>query len=98
MKDGSLSQGKRILIDGQQRVTALMAAISGKEVVTNNYSKRKINIAFNPIEQTFEVQNPAILKDKRWIPDIAELFNPQFNTFEFIKLIVNQMKKFPITS
>ena len=28
LKDGSISHGKRILIDGQQRITALMAAIS----------------------------------------------------------------------
>ena len=27
LKDGSLSSGKRILIDGHQRVTALMAAL-----------------------------------------------------------------------
>ena len=29
LKDGSSSSGKRILIDGQQRVTALMAALLG---------------------------------------------------------------------
>ena len=29
LKDGTISFGKRILIDGQQRVTALMAAILG---------------------------------------------------------------------
>lgn len=85
LKDGSISQGKKILIDGQQRITALMAAISGKEVVTKKYSKRKIKLAFNPIDEVFEVQNPAILKDKKWIPDISELFKPQFNTFGFIK-------------
>jgi hypothetical protein len=31
LKDGSLSEGKKILIDGQQRVTALKAAILGKD-------------------------------------------------------------------
>jgi len=29
LKDGSISTGKKILIDGQQRVTALMTAIAG---------------------------------------------------------------------
>ena len=33
LKDGSLAAGKRILIDGQQRVTALMAALLGREVL-----------------------------------------------------------------
>ena len=31
-KDGGKANGKKVLIDGQQRVTALMAAIAGKEV------------------------------------------------------------------
>lgn len=84
LKDGTTSQGKKILIDGQQRVTAIMAAIAGKEVVTKEYSKRRIKIAFNPIDETFEVQNPAILKDKKWIPDVSEVFTPGFDTFGFI--------------
>ena len=29
LKDGSLSIGKKIMIDGQQRVTAMMTALSG---------------------------------------------------------------------
>ena len=38
LKDGTISAGKKILIDGQQRVTALMTAISGIPVVNSNYS------------------------------------------------------------
>ena len=33
LKDGSISIGKKVLIDGQQRVTALTAAIVGNEVL-----------------------------------------------------------------
>lgn len=84
LKDGTLSQGKRILIDGQQRITALMAAISDKEVVDKNYKKKAINIAFNPIEEKFEVENPAIRKDKQWIPNIANVFKPDFSMFKFV--------------
>lgn len=75
LKDGRLSEGKKILIDGQQRVTALTAAILGQSVVNKNYQRIKIKIAFNPIEERFEVQNPAILKDKTWLPDISEAIN-----------------------
>jgi len=50
LKDGSLSEGKKILIDGQQRVAALTAAIIGQEVVNKNYKKVKIQIAFNPLK------------------------------------------------
>lgn len=75
LKDGSLSEGKKILIDGQQRVTALTAAILGQYVINKTYERVKIKIAFNPIVERFEVQNPAILKDKTWLPDISQAIN-----------------------
>jgi Protein of unknown function DUF262. len=39
LKDGSISFGKRILIDGQQRITALMTSILGWEIVDKDYQK-----------------------------------------------------------
>ncbi|RID83485.1 DUF262 domain-containing protein [Peribacillus asahii] len=84
LKDGSISMGKKILIDGQQRITAVTAAITGQEVVDSNYKKKRIRIAFNPIEEKFEVTNPAILKNPKWIPDIAEVFSIDFNSFSYI--------------
>ena len=75
LKDGKLSEGKKILIDGQQRITALKASILGEYVVNKDYEKVRIKIAFNPKTETFEVQNPAILKDKSWLPDISEIMN-----------------------
>jgi len=75
MKDGTLSAGKKILIDGQQRVTALTAAVLGQEVVNKDYRKEKIKIAFQPIKEQFEVLNPAIQKDVTWIPDISQIVN-----------------------
>jgi hypothetical protein len=74
LKDGSSSAGKRVLIDGQQRVTALMAALLGQQVVTKDYDKVRIRIAFNPLEEKFEVSNPAIAKDGAWIKDVSEVF------------------------
>lgn len=75
LRDGSISEGKKVLIDGQQRVTALTAAILGQYVINKTYQRVKIKIAFNPIEERFEVQNPAILKDKIWLHDISEAIN-----------------------
>lgn len=74
LKDGTSSAGKRILIDGQQRVTALMAALLGREVLTKDYETVRIRIAFHPQEERFEVANPAICKDVAWIEDVAEVF------------------------
>lgn len=71
LKDGSLAEGKKVLIDGQQRVTALTAAIVGQQVINQDYQQVRIRIAFHPIEERFEVCNPAIEKDKAWFADIA---------------------------
>ena len=89
LKDGQTSVGKKILIDGQQRVTALMTAIDGREVLFDDYTSKQIKIAFNPWaeegESTFEVQTPVHVKDKKWIPDISALFKPGFDDYEFIE-------------
>jgi hypothetical protein len=77
LKDGSTSQGKRILIDGQQRVTALLAALLGKRVIDKNYRRIHIRIAFHPDEERFEVANPAIQKDRAWLADIAKILSPE---------------------
>jgi len=73
LKDGTISEGKRVLIDGQQRVTALTAAILGQKVINKDYKKVNIQIAFNPIEERFEVSNSAIKKDKKWIDNISPI-------------------------
>ena len=62
LNDGSRSVAERILIDGRQRVTALTAALMGREVVTRDYGTVRIRIAFHPGERRFEVLNPAIGK------------------------------------
>ncbi len=92
LKDGTMSSGKKILIDGQQRVTALMTAIAGIPVVNSDYKRERIKIAFNPFEalsedkdaEIFAVQDQSHLKGKKWIPDVAEIFKNNFSTFTFI--------------
>jgi hypothetical protein len=82
LKDGTAAAGKRILIDGQQRVTALMAALLGREVLTKDYETVRIRIAFQPQEERFEVANPAIRKNVAWIEDVAEVFSPEASLAE----------------
>lgn len=84
LKDGSTSEGKRILIDGQQRVTALMTAVSGMKVLDKDYKTNRIRIAYHPIDQRFEVYNRAISKDSKWLTDVAEAFAPTFKTHKFV--------------
>jgi hypothetical protein len=76
LKDGTPSAGKRVLIDGQQRVTALMVGLLGQEVLTKDYETIRIRIAFHPLLEKFEVANPAIRKDGAWIEDVAAVFAP----------------------
>ncbi len=85
LKDGSLSEGKRVLIDGQQRVTALTAAIIGQPVINKDYKKINVKIAFNPIDEKFEVLNPAIEKDKKWIDDISPLITGEKRLSKIIR-------------
>ena len=84
LKDGSVSLGKKILIDGQQRITAIQAAVVGLPVIDSTYKKRRITIAFNPISETFEVKNSAIEKNTKWIPDISEIYKTGFNAWNFV--------------
>lgn len=89
LKNGRLSEGKKIMIDGQQRMTALMTAIVGDEIIDANFKRKRIKVSFNPFaeedEERFKVQDNAILKDKRWIADIAVVFSSEFDSFSFIQ-------------
>ena len=87
-KDGKTANGNHVLIDGQQRITAIMAAISGMEVLDQDFNKIRIKIAFNPTAEDptkrFAVQDASHLNDKKWIPDISELFKPDFKQYSFV--------------
>ena len=80
---------KKILIDGQQRVTALMAALLGKEVLDEQYQSCRIRIAFNPLAQTgderFAVCDEKHEQDSKWIPDISIFFRRDFSFRQFEK-------------
>ena len=90
LKDGSTSAGKRILIDGQQRVTALMASLLGREIIDADYKTTKVVIAFHPLKDggSFEVSNPVIQKDAGWIGDISILQSGNFKLNSTVKAYV----------
>jgi len=84
LKDGTTSAGKRVLIDGQQRVTALMASLLGQSVLNKNYESVRIAIAFSPLEERFEVANAAVKNDRSWIEDVSILFRPETELLELV--------------
>lgn len=96
LKDGGVSSGKKIVIDGQQRITAMMTAIAGREVLDDDFDEMTVRIAFNPFAaldyerngndeaEIFAVQTPAHEKSKNWIPDISKIFDTSFSSWTFI--------------
>lgn len=52
LKDGTKSSGKKILIDGQQRITAMAAAIVGQEVLDDHYKWKRISAVVHMDEKT----------------------------------------------
>lgn len=96
LKDGTISSGKKVLIDGQQRVTAIMTAIAGHNIFNSDYREDRIKIAFDPFAaweyindgsedaEIFAVQTPAHVKSKKWIDDIAKIFDTNFSSWRFI--------------
>ncbi|NMB33041.1 MAG: DUF262 domain-containing protein [Clostridium sp.] len=85
LKGGDISVGKKVIIDGQQRLTALSAALRGNEIFDENYNRKRIIISFNPVENKFDVANPAIKKSSTWIYDISKLFKNDFSSFDFVQ-------------
>ena len=82
--DEKESKAKSLIIDGQQRLTSLFATIKGIPIIDENYNKKVIKIAFNPLEEKFEVSNAATDKDDKYISDISVLFKPDFSEYRFI--------------
>lgn len=63
-----------LVIDGQQRLTALLAAISGIKVNDKNYAERNIRISFNPLTREFAVWTEAYERNPEWISEISAVF------------------------
>lgn len=95
LKDGTMSSGKKVIMDGQQRITALMTAVAARKVFNSEFKECRVKIAFDPFAaldyihgnseaEIFAVQTPAHLKSKRWIPDIADIFSSSFSSWTFI--------------
>lgn len=84
LKNDSDSNNKEIIIDGQQRLTALKAALNGDEVIDKHYNRDRIVISFKPSEEIFATKNVATERDPRWIDDISLIFKPDYNSWKFV--------------
>ena len=73
---------KELVIDGQQRLTALVAAMYGVLVKDKNYEEHEIKISYNPLTREFAVWTYAIERDQEWISKISDVYlAKESNTF-----------------
>jgi len=73
-----------VIVDGQQRLTSLYAVIKGIPILRDNFERELIQIAFNPLEERFEVADAAIHRDKAFIPSISLLWDDKTDLFEVV--------------
>lgn len=73
-----------LIVDGQQRLTSLYAVVKGVPVIRENYTAENIEIAFNPLMESFEVADAAIRKDPAFIPNVSNLLSDKADLFELV--------------
>lgn len=81
-----------LIIDGQQRLTALYSVFRGEPVKDDNYENRKIKIAFNPISEEFRVSDAATQRNPEYINDITDLLT-KVSTRTYINSFLDKIKK-----
>ena len=81
-----------VIVDGQQRLTSLYAVVKGIPVIRENYQTEKISIAFNPLEEKFEVADAAIRRDKSYIPDISTLWSGEIKVTKVIREYIGDLQ------
>lgn len=81
-----------LIIDGQQRLTALFAVMKNQEVLTPDYEKKKIKIAFKPLDSTFKVGDAATDRDPEYIADLSSLWSGE-GDFAIISSFIANLKE-----
>lgn len=81
-----------LIVDGQQRLTALYAVIKGEPIITQDFHSHRLCLAFNPIEEKFEVTNTFIERDPCWISDISQLWAEQY-LYSFITTFLERLSQ-----
>lgn len=90
--DDKQKPSRLVIVDGQQRMTSLYAVVKGVPVVRANYMSERIYIAFNPLEEKFEVADAAIRRNKAFFPDISTLWNDSTNIFTITQEYLNGLQ------
>ena len=82
--DGKQLEPSHLIVDGQQRLTALYAVTRGEKVIREDYTPETIDISFCPLDGTFEVADAATRNDPRFIASITTLFADKVSLFRIL--------------
>jgi len=91
--DGKQKVPRLLIVDGQQRLTALYAVMKGVSIVDKDFRQRRLRIAFNPLKEKFEVTNTTIERNAAWIPDISVLWQPDFEQYAFVSQFLEHLNQ-----
>jgi len=81
-----------LIVDGQQRLTALYAVLKGRNIIRSDYTEHSIQIAFRPSDARFEVTDAAIRRDPEFIHNISELWSSQKTRTRFVKDFIEKLR------
>lgn len=90
--DSKQKAPRLLIVDGQQRLTALYAVLKGRNIIRSDYREQSIQIAFRPSDARFEVADAAIRRDPEYIHNISELWSSQKTRTRFVKDFIEKLR------
>ncbi len=93
--DKIYKKSEDLVIDGQQRLTALLASMYGVKIKDKNFKDRNIKISFNPLTREFAVWSQAYERDSEWISEISQVFQAEqeHTTSKFRKTFIKELNE-----
>lgn len=82
-----------LIVDGQQRLTSLYAVVKAQQIIRENYQVSNIVIAFNPLEEKFEIPDASIKRNPRYFQNISDLWKPNINIIKVLSEFITNLKK-----
>ena len=82
-----------LIIDGQQRLTALYSVMKNVPIVRQDYTQQKIMISFRPKDQVFDVTDAAIIKDPECIADISVIWSDDLGLYSFTTEFIEKLRQ-----
>ncbi|RZS32206.1 putative DNA-binding protein [Herbihabitans rhizosphaerae] len=83
---------RRLIVDGQQRLTSLYSVIKNRPVVDDEYRQAHLAIAFRPRDKRFAVPDAAIEKDPEYIKNISELWSGPKSRHRFQTEFIDRLR------